>query len=715
MNMTLEEALKIMELSIPFTADDLKKSYRRMAKLYHPDYHPGDKECEDIFKKANNAHELLSLYLKEPQKAEAESRRAETNKRNNDEAERRRYEEQRRRAEEEHRAEERRRRAEEQRKREEELRRQREEAEKKRRFVEEQQKRINLYRSIKLFSCLGISEEEYINNETARNQVEKLYKLIVDCYNSKEKRISFYKHKMHNASPLSFNKVERDRAKKIKEYENMIHENFADLKTAANTVALAYAEYYDIGMILGKTSINDLEAYIFQSIEDKEKTRNLAQSKLNKYAAMQGPFLSIIDKQEMAELDRTKRARDYSKEIALQQLIEKYISDNFIGGQSLIARIDGDPTAKSILQSLIVYSNEKYPSANDLHIFMSCIINMALKVSSKMPEISEFKIEDDFKKIAYLATDFDKLKKYYQLVKNPEFDKFREIYLHNQNSHIFDGKRIYEVYQIIMTRYSKLETINAFAYPITIDELLLLNDEDYKKLLDLALNNIQKYEIYKKADPEYATYHQIYEKYPEEFKGKSYDEAMDFIKAKCEYLRKQPVTINLVQEFTITEEKLQEKIARDKKKKKINFIVDNNPKFKRKQEFGKSFRFYDVLDEPEMKLGTMKEEEFEAVYKETFIAYVNKYHPEIKLTEEDYDEASEQFKTSLIEDILFDQRLRRITADVNKYYRELHMDPLTYEEIRELSGDELFDLENRIYLFKLSGSYNAGSEGKGAR
>mgnify|MGYP002508890421 CR=1 FL=1 len=40
--------------------DEIKKAYRRMAKQYHPDLHPGDKECEDKFKECSEAYEVLS-------------------------------------------------------------------------------------------------------------------------------------------------------------------------------------------------------------------------------------------------------------------------------------------------------------------------------------------------------------------------------------------------------------------------------------------------------------------------------------------------------------------------------------------------------------------------------------------------------------------------------------------------------------------------------
>lgn len=40
--------------------DEIKKGYRRMAKEYHPDLHPGDKEAEAKFKEVNEAYEVLS-------------------------------------------------------------------------------------------------------------------------------------------------------------------------------------------------------------------------------------------------------------------------------------------------------------------------------------------------------------------------------------------------------------------------------------------------------------------------------------------------------------------------------------------------------------------------------------------------------------------------------------------------------------------------------
>lgn len=42
------------------TEDDIKKSYRRLARKYHPDLNPGDKAAEDRFKKVQEAYDVLS-------------------------------------------------------------------------------------------------------------------------------------------------------------------------------------------------------------------------------------------------------------------------------------------------------------------------------------------------------------------------------------------------------------------------------------------------------------------------------------------------------------------------------------------------------------------------------------------------------------------------------------------------------------------------------
>ena len=51
---------EVLGLQKGASADEIKKSYRKLAKENHPDLHPGDKGCEERFKEINEAYEILS-------------------------------------------------------------------------------------------------------------------------------------------------------------------------------------------------------------------------------------------------------------------------------------------------------------------------------------------------------------------------------------------------------------------------------------------------------------------------------------------------------------------------------------------------------------------------------------------------------------------------------------------------------------------------------
>jgi len=56
----VSQALLQMELSLPFSHDDLKKRYRDLARRCHPDLNPGDPSAEERMKKLNEAAEILT-------------------------------------------------------------------------------------------------------------------------------------------------------------------------------------------------------------------------------------------------------------------------------------------------------------------------------------------------------------------------------------------------------------------------------------------------------------------------------------------------------------------------------------------------------------------------------------------------------------------------------------------------------------------------------
>ena len=72
-NKTLEEKLsieecksiKILELSMPISLEKIKKKYKKLVKIFHPDVNDNNKKAENHFKEINEAYKvLLKKFLK---------------------------------------------------------------------------------------------------------------------------------------------------------------------------------------------------------------------------------------------------------------------------------------------------------------------------------------------------------------------------------------------------------------------------------------------------------------------------------------------------------------------------------------------------------------------------------------------------------------------------------------------------------------------------
>ena len=55
----MRDLYEVLGVERQATAPDLKKAYYRLAKKFHPDHNPGDKEAEEKFKEAANAYQIL--------------------------------------------------------------------------------------------------------------------------------------------------------------------------------------------------------------------------------------------------------------------------------------------------------------------------------------------------------------------------------------------------------------------------------------------------------------------------------------------------------------------------------------------------------------------------------------------------------------------------------------------------------------------------------
>jgi curved DNA-binding protein len=60
MAVAYKDYYEILQVPRSATADDIKKSYRKLARKYHPDLNPSDKEAAEKFREVQEAYEVLS-------------------------------------------------------------------------------------------------------------------------------------------------------------------------------------------------------------------------------------------------------------------------------------------------------------------------------------------------------------------------------------------------------------------------------------------------------------------------------------------------------------------------------------------------------------------------------------------------------------------------------------------------------------------------------
>jgi hypothetical protein len=65
LNIEEYKSLRILELSLPISLEKIKKKYKKLVKIFHPDVNNNNKKAENHFKEINEAYKvLLKKFLK---------------------------------------------------------------------------------------------------------------------------------------------------------------------------------------------------------------------------------------------------------------------------------------------------------------------------------------------------------------------------------------------------------------------------------------------------------------------------------------------------------------------------------------------------------------------------------------------------------------------------------------------------------------------------
>ncbi len=65
-NLSTEEskALSILDIKLPLTLDKIKKNYKKLVKIFHPDVNGNNKNAEEKFKEINKSYKIILQKLK---------------------------------------------------------------------------------------------------------------------------------------------------------------------------------------------------------------------------------------------------------------------------------------------------------------------------------------------------------------------------------------------------------------------------------------------------------------------------------------------------------------------------------------------------------------------------------------------------------------------------------------------------------------------------
>ena len=53
------KALKELDLKLPISLEKIKKNYKKLVKIFHPDVNGNNKDAEEKFKQINESYKLL--------------------------------------------------------------------------------------------------------------------------------------------------------------------------------------------------------------------------------------------------------------------------------------------------------------------------------------------------------------------------------------------------------------------------------------------------------------------------------------------------------------------------------------------------------------------------------------------------------------------------------------------------------------------------------